>query len=336
MYDLETMSDEELQDLFEQSERRSQVERNLRNDITRIRIAHELDAIEPSVIAKETTKKMVPMDDIFFNKMGEKTKPIEEVISTILGIQVEVLEVVPQYTITGLRNRGIRLDSFSRVRQIAKVRLGEDSPFGPAGAIVNVEVQKDDNDDHEYRVYYNGASIIVNNTPKGIKFAEIPRAIVIFISAFDVFGKGRMYYEMRKYTVQDKIPGRSPVTEIYINAKAEDRSTPHLAKVSDLMKVCTDPDKYDNQFPEFSERKRYLRETEEGRLEVSKEYQRIIDEESDKKAKNAAKEQDMNTKRLIAEEMLEDHVPLDRIIKYTKLGEAVVRSIAQAKGMALA
>ena len=65
---------------------------------------------------------------------------------------------------------------------------------------------------------------------------------------------------------------------------------------------------------------------------MSKEYQRIIDEESDKKAK----EQYMSTKRRIAEEMLEDHVPLDRIIKYTKLGEAVVRSIAQAKGMALA
>ena len=29
--------------------------------------------------------------------------------------------------------------------------------------------------------YYNGASMIVNNTPKGIMFKDLPRAIVIFI-----------------------------------------------------------------------------------------------------------------------------------------------------------
>ena len=228
----------------------------------------------------ENAKKMGPMDDIFFNKMSEREDAIAEVISTILGIKVDVLEVVPQYTLTGIKTRGVRLDSFSRVvpQALVKVRLDEDSPFGPKGGMINVEVQKDDDDDHEYRVYYNGASMIVNNTPKGIMFKDLPRAIVIFISSFDVFEHGRLYYEMRKYTEQDKIPGRSPVTETYINAKATDDSTPRLEHITKLMELFTNPDKYDfNDFPAFSRRKDELKNTEKGVMEVSKEFQRVID-----------------------------------------------------------
>ena len=205
---------------------------------------------------------------------------IAEVISTILGIKVDVLEVVPQYTLTGIKTRGVRLDSFSRVvpQALVKVRLDEDSPFGPKGGMINVEVQKDDDDDHEYRVYYNGASMIVNNTPKGIMFKDLPRAIVIFISSFDVFEHGRLYYEMRKYTEQDKIPGRSPVTEIYINARATDDSTPKLERITKLMELFTNPDKYNfDDFPAFSKRKDELKNTEKGVMEVSKEFQRVID-----------------------------------------------------------
>ena len=45
---------------------------------------------------------MIPMDDVFFSKMAEDASAIQEVISTIVGIPVIVLEVVPQYTITGI------------------------------------------------------------------------------------------------------------------------------------------------------------------------------------------------------------------------------------------
>ena len=87
------------------------------------------------------------------------------------------------------------------------VELGEDCYLGAKGALVNIEVQKNDNDDHEFRVYYNGASIIVNNTPRGTKkFRDIPRAVVIFISDFDVFGEGRMFYEVGKFTKGSMTP----------------------------------------------------------------------------------------------------------------------------------
>ena len=234
----------------------------------------EVSVVVPSEVAINASKNMSPMDDIFFNKMGEDAGAIEEVISTVLGIKVIAREVVPQYTITGIGHRGVRLDAFAMVlpEVIVKVELGEDCTLGEKGAFINVEVQKNDNDDHEYRVYYNGASIIVNNTPRGTKkFADIPRAVVIFISDFDVFGEGEMYYEVGKVTKKSGTSRRSPVTEIYINTVNDDRSDDRMENIAGLMKVFKDPNLYDfDKFPKFSQRKWDLRETEKGVMEVSR------------------------------------------------------------------
>ena len=121
----------------------------------------------------------------------------------------------------------------------------------------------------------------MNNTPKGTeRFANLARAVVIYISDFDVFGEGEMYYEVHKSIKKSGTPRRSPVTEIYINTANKDRSDEHMSNIADLMKVFRDPDSYDfDKFPKFSERKRTLKETEEGRMGVSRELQAIIDEE---------------------------------------------------------
>ena len=65
------------------------------------------------------------------------------------------------------------------------------------GAKVDIEVQKDDNDDHQKRVLFNAAAVILNETPKGIKkFRDVPDVVVIFISKFDMFKKGKMFYKV--------------------------------------------------------------------------------------------------------------------------------------------
>ena len=264
----------------------------------------EISVVIPSEVAINASRKMGPMDDIFFNKMGEDPDAIGEVISTVLGIPVIVRDVIPQYTIAGIGNRGVRLDAFATVipEYTVTVELGEDCFLGAKGALINIEVQKNDDDDHEYRVYYNGASIIVNNTPKGTKkFRDIPRAVVIFISDFDVFEEGEMYYEVHKVTKKSGTPRRSPVTEIYINTAHEDRSNERMEKIADLMKVFKDPDLYDyDRFPKFSNRKHELKETEKGVMEVSKELQQVIDREKAESARIARAEAQRETQKDMA------------------------------------
>ena len=113
---------------------------------------------------------------------------------------------------------------------------------------------------------------------------------MIYISAFDVFGEGEMYYEIGKFSKKSMTPRRSPVTEIYINTAYEDRSDLRMSRIADLMKAFKDPERYDfDEFPEFSRRKKELKETEEGVLEVSSEYQKVIDNESEKASKDTLK-----------------------------------------------
>ena len=102
--------------------------------------------------------------------------------------------------------------------------------------------------------------------------------MVIFISDFDVFGEGEMYYEVHKTIKKSGTPCRSPVTEIYINTVNEDRSDDRMENIAKLMKVFKDPELYDfDKFPKFSQRKQDLRETERGVMEVSRELQQVID-----------------------------------------------------------
>ena len=286
----------------EQQEASDKLKKEIRKTVQELAEA-EISVTIPSDVVISASRKMGPMDDIFFNKMGEDPGAIGEVISTVLGIPVIVRDVIPQYTITGIGNRGVRLDAFASAvpEVIVAAEIGEDCYLGPKGALINIEVQKNDNDDHEYRVYYNGASIIVNNTPRGTKkFRDIPRAVVIFISDFDVFNEGEMYYEVRKHIAKSKTETRSPVTEIYINTTHEDRSNGRMCGISDLMKVFRDPELYDfDRFPKFSQRKRELRETEKGVMEVGRELQQIIDNEKEASHAEGRAEGEMDATRLM-------------------------------------
>ena len=260
-------------------------QKNIRRMIRELAEA-EISVVVASDVVMDASRKMGPMDDIFFNKLGEDAEAIGEVISAVLGIKVKVRYTIPQYTITGIGNRGVRLDAFAAaVREVVvAAELEEDCYLGEKGAFINIEVQKSNNDDHEFRVYYNGASIIVNNTPRGTeRFRDIPRAVVIYISDFDIFGEGEMYYEVSKFTVKSKSPRRSPVKEIYINTACEDRSDERMGKIADLMRVFKDPDLYDyDRFPKFSQKKWDLKHTEKGVMSMSKELQQVIDREVQK------------------------------------------------------
>ena len=274
--------DELKAELARQLEIADEARKNIRKTMQEL-AKEEISVVISSEVAINASRKMGPMDDVFFNKMGEDLAAIEEAISTFLGMNVTVKYSIPQYTITGIGTRGVRLDAFASAvpEVVVTVELGEDCILGPRGALVDIEVQKSNDDDHEFRVYYNGASIIVNNTPKGTKkFGDIPRAVVIYISDFDIFGEGEMFYEVHKTIKKSGTPRRSPVTEIYINTVNEDRSNDRMGRIADLMKVFKDPELYDfDRFPRFSQRKWDLKKTQKGVMEVSKELQKIIDDE---------------------------------------------------------
>ena len=169
--------------------------------------------------------------------------------------------------------------------------LTEGCELGSKGALVDIEVQRNDRNDTEYRVYFNGASIILNNTPPGIcDYAQIARAVVIWISERDPFGEGRMFYQNEKKDRASGNPRKSPVTEIFLNTQnITANGDGNLDRIARLLRIFKEPDEYDFiEFPKFSQRKQQLKTTTEGVLEVSKEYQQIIDNEKEEERKTTA------------------------------------------------
>ena len=243
---------------------------------------------EPSAEIVAQARELNPIDDIFFNKMGESAEVCEEIISTILQCPVRVLRVVPQNTIASLQGRGVRLDALADVKPVIRVKaeLLADCPIGKKGAKVNIEVQKDDNDDHQKRALFNAAAIIMNETPKGTKkFRDVPDVVVIFISKFDVFKKGKMYYKINRVIEGLGDVVHNGMSEYYVNAAVKDRSTEEMSKIADLMEVFVESDRYDyEQFPKTSERKNQFKNTEEGVRAMSDGLEAFLEAMAEKRA----------------------------------------------------
>ena len=191
---------------------------------------------------------------------------------------MKVREVIPQYTISQIGSRGVRLDALA----VVDVELLEDCRFGEKGIFVNIEMQKIKDEAHTNRVFYNAASLLVNHTPRGTEYKDLPRVIEIYISSFDIFHDGRMYYEVRRVVAETGKVVESPVMEIYVNTSELDGIDPNDAKmkrIAALMELFKEPGRYDPAFPEFTRRKKEIRETKEGVMRMSQELQYYMDEQ---------------------------------------------------------
>ena len=201
--------------------------------------------IEFKEMVRRTVAQLNVIDDILFRKMAEDKGFCEEVLSTILGKEIEVLEVTEQKDIKNLQGRSVILDALCRDK---------------TGKCYNIEVQKPDNDDHQRRIRYNASCITTNFTKEGEKFLQIPDVIIVFISRFDPFKKGKTMYHVDRVLRETGDVVENGFSEIYVNAAVKDGSD-----VSELMDVFTQKDKYDFQrFPQISARKKQFKVPEEG------------------------------------------------------------------------
>ena len=201
-----------------------------------------------------SVRRLVPIDDVMFQKICESKATCQEIISTILDQEVKVLEVVPQDSIGNLQGRSVRLDCLCRLK---------------SGVYINVEVQKSNDDDHEARVRYNASVITANKTPKGVKFKDVARVIVIFISKFDIFDDGFPIYHVDRVVRETGKTRSDGFTEIYVNAAVKKYDDELNANVSDLMDLFTDREKLNpEKFPEFSKRKNTFVNTKKGEIKM--------------------------------------------------------------------
>ncbi len=199
---------------------------------------------------REDAMSLNPIDDALFQKMAEDISFCQEILQVFLSDkELRIMDNVPQFVAKNLQGRSCTLD--------VKCSLGN-------GRIVNIEVQKADDDDHQRRVRYNGALLTTNVTDPGDKFKDVPDVIVVFISRFDVFKSGKALYHVDRIVRETGKLADNGFAEIYVNAEVDDGSDVAL-----LMDVFTEDNVYDdNRFPATSGRKRRFKTTEEGVSEM--------------------------------------------------------------------
>ena len=201
-----------------------------------------------------------PIDDALFQKMAEDRGFCQEILQVILNDKaLQVMDNVPQFMLKNLQGRSCILD--------VKCTLGD-------GRIVNAEVQKSDNDDHQRRVRYNAALLTANIAEPGDRFKAIPDVVVVFISKFDMYKSGKALYHVDRIIRENGTMVDNGFSELYVNAEVQDDSD-----VAKLMDIFTRHEAYDDEmFPITSKRKRLFKTTEEGVNEMCEVIEKYIAE----------------------------------------------------------
>ena len=256
---------------------------------------------------REDAMSLNPMDDALFQKMAEDIRFCQEILQVILGDkELRVLDNAPQFVVKNLQGRSCTLD--------VKCSLGD-------GRIVNIEVQKADDDDHQRRVRYNGALLTTNVTDPGDKFKDVPDVIVVFISRFDVFKSGKALYHVDRIVRETGNLADNGFAEVYVNAEVDDGSDVAL-----LMDIFTEDNVYDDtRFPATSSRKRRFKTTEEGVSEMCEVIER---NRTEALAEGMAK-----GKAEVAIELLKEKLSVDMIARATKLTVEQVKEIGKKNAL---
>lgn len=255
---------------------------------------------------KAIVARLRPIDDAFFEVIMQDKEVCQEVLRVILQDEkLTVEEVVPQKSIKNLQGRSVRLDAYCI--------LG-------SGEHVNVEVQKENVDNHPKRIRYNAACVTANITDPGENFENIPEVYIVYISQFDMFKKGKTIYHGEMYIRETGEYVDDGLHEIYVNTKIDDGSN-----IAELMK-CFEQENIKNvSFPKLSER---VTELKDGKKEVEKMCSLIEDYAKDY-AKEYAEEVKNESIKQIAIALIHSGDTDEKIHTVTKLS---MERIAELRG----
>ena len=199
---------------------------------------------------REFIAKLNVMDDIFFQKIVADPLVCQEILRIILEEpELEIRECRVQDSLKNLQGRSVVLDVNC-----------QDSK----GVYYNIEVQKQDNDDHQRRTRYNRALLTSNVTRVGVDFIDVPDVKTIYISKFDMFKEGQTIYRIERRLSRNGKAVENGTAEIYVNSKVDDGT-----EIAELMQYFQKSVGYHNKFPCLSNRVKMFKESEEGVMYMS-------------------------------------------------------------------
>lgn len=205
---------------------------------------------------KAFISKLNVIDDLFFQKMAEDMEVAEEILRIIL--EKPKLKVIDSQVQRFLRNTG--------AHSVILDLLCEDEDH----SIINCEVQRKDDDDHQKRIRFNRSNIDTVFTEKGIDYRELPDVYMVFISKFDIFNENRTIYHINRVIRETGTVVENGTHEIYVNTAVDDKSD-----IAELMQYFKKSVGEHQNFQKLCRRVKYFKESQKGvssMCEVVEEY----------------------------------------------------------------
>ena len=223
---------------------------------------------------KEQVKNFRPIDDTFFEVMADDIGVCQEMLGIILEDEkLIVKDVIVQSSERNLYGRSVRLD--------ALCILGN-------GKKCNVEVQRSNKDHHLKRVRFNASVITVRDSQTDDKFEETIDLIVVYISEFDIFKRGRVIYHVDSVIRETQEKVDDGLERVFVNTAVKDGTT-----ISEYMDCFLQKEIDNAKFPKLTNRVYYLKHEEGGVnavCEVMRKYSEEVAEKAYQQGEEAGKE----------------------------------------------
>lgn len=208
---------------------------------------------------RKKVQDLRPIDDVFFEVLADDTDFCQEILRVILEDEnLTVTDVIVQSSSRNLYGRSVRLD--------ALCTLGN-------GKKANIEVQRFHNDDHAKRVRFNASVITAKESQTGTAFEDSPELYVVYISEFDIWGKGFTTYHIDNVIRETGEAVDDGLKRVFVNTAVNDGTD-----IASLMSCFTQKIVESSKFPVFTRRMRKLKEEEGGVTavcDVMKKYEQI-------------------------------------------------------------
>ena len=184
---------------------------------------------------KEQVKNFRPIDDTFFEVLADDIGVCQEMLRIILEDEkLIVKDVIVQSSERNLYGRSVRLD--------ALCILGN-------GKKCNVEVQRSNKDHHLKRVRFNASVITVRDSQTDDKFEETIDLIVVYISEFDIFKRGRVIYHVDSVIRETQEKVDDGLERVFVNTAVKDGTT-----ISEYMDCFLQKEIDNAKFPKLTNR----------------------------------------------------------------------------------
>ena len=223
---------------------------------------------------KEQVKNFRPIDDTFFEVLADDIGVCQEMLRIILEDEkLIVKDVIVQSSERNLYGRSVRLD--------ALCILGN-------GKKCNVEVQRSNKDHHLKRVRFNASVITVRDSQKDDKFEKTIDLIVVYISEFDIFKRGRVIYHVDSEIRETQEKVDDGLERVFVNTTVKDGTT-----ISEYMDCFLQKEIDNAKFPKLTNRVHYLKHEEGGVnavCEIMRKYSEEVAEKAYQQGEEAGKE----------------------------------------------